>query len=64
MKEIGIYAENDGNANIKIRKIHPMRRHSIEIRISKIKEEHLQNFLIYIRKRLSSEEKIKMFSGN
>ena len=60
MKEIGIYAENDGNANIKIRKIHPMRRHSIEIRINRIKEEHLQNFLIYIRKRLSSEEKIKL----
>lgn len=56
-KEVEIYAIDDGEASIKIRKIHPKSRHSVEIKINKIKERRLQKFLIYIRKRLHGEIK-------
>ena len=62
-KEAGeafIHAFNDGEARIKISKFHPKKRHSIEARISKIKERNFRKFLIYIRKRLEERrEEIK-----
>ncbi len=55
IKEAKIIAINDGKAIIKISRIHPKKRHSLEIRIDKIKEKNLQKFLIYIRKRLKGK---------
>jgi len=59
VKEALIHASNDGDATIKISTLHSKKRHSIEIRISKIKEKNLQQLLIYIRKRLEGKEEIK-----
>ena len=55
---ININAENEGKAEGKISRIHGMKRHSIEIKIDKIKEKNLQEMLIYIRKRLEGKERI------
>jgi len=55
---ININAENEGKAEAKISRIHGMKRHSIEIKIDKIKEKNLQEMLIYIRKRLEGKERI------
>jgi len=59
IKDAIIHASNDGDAIIKISTLHSKRRHSIEIKISKIRERDLQRLLIYIRKRLEGKEEIK-----
>jgi hypothetical protein len=59
VEQASIYALNDGEARIKISTLHSKKHHSIEIKMSKIKEKNLQKFLIYIRKRLEGKEEIK-----
>lgn len=57
--KIEIYSEKEGKVFIKISKLHSKKRHSIEIKIDRIKEKDFQKFLIYIRKRLHGKEEIK-----
>lgn len=57
--KVEIHSEKEGKVFIKISKLHPKKRHSIEIKIERIKEKDFQKFLIYIRKRLQGEEKVK-----
>jgi len=59
MEQASIHALNDGEAKIRISTLHSKKHHSIEIKISRIKEKNLQKFLIYIRKRLEGREEIK-----
>ena len=54
-----INAENEGMAKVKISRVHRMKKHSIEIKIDRIKEKNLQELLIYIRKRLEGETTIR-----
>ncbi|MCD6170954.1 MAG: hypothetical protein J7J36_00830 [Thermoplasmata archaeon] len=60
VKEVKIVAMNDGDAYIRISKLHNKNKHSIEIKIDKIREKDLQAFLTYIRKRLKEKDEVRL----